>query len=155
VDERELVEEATIDAAGGLVGDNWATKPSLKTGAPNPLAQLTLMNARVSALLASDDDAHRALSGDQLHVDLDLSDENLPPGTRLRIGDALIEITEEPHHGCGKFSARFGVEAMKFVNGKLGRELNLRGVNARVVSGGVVRRGDAIVKDGSAAAPPS
>jgi hypothetical protein len=153
VDGRELLDEAELDPDAGLVGDNWSSKPSLATGAPNPLAQLTLINARVSALVALDDDERRALAGDQLHVDLDLSYRNIPPGTRLQIGEAVIEITAEPHTGCGKFSSRFGVDALKWTNSPLGRDLNLRGINARVVKGGLVRRGDRIVKDGAAAGP--
>lgn len=147
VDARELLDEATLDPETGLVGDNWTTKPSLGTGAPNPLAQLTLMNARVAALVSGGDDRARwALAGDQLYVDFDLSAANLPPGTRLRVGEATIEVTDEPHLGCGKFSARFGVDMLKLVNSKVGRELNMRGINARVVTGGVVRPGDEIVK---------
>jgi hypothetical protein len=145
VDGREVVEEATLDPERGLVGDNWETKPSLATGEPNPLAQLTLMNSRAAALVAGSRERW-PLAGDQLYVDLDLSYANLPPGTRLSLGDAVIEVTEEPHLGCGKFAARFGVDALKLVNSAVGRELNLRGVNARVVSGGTVRDGDEIAK---------
>jgi hypothetical protein len=147
VDAREVLDEATLDADAGLVGDNWHVKPSLKTGAPNPEAQLTVMNARVTALVAGDDRERWALAGDQLFVDLDLSYRNLPPGTRLRIGDeAVIEVTDEPHRGCGKFSSRFGVDALKFVNSAVGRELNMRGINTTIVTGGVVRTGDPVVK---------
>jgi MOSC domain-containing protein YiiM len=146
VDAREVVEEATLDPAGGLVGDNWHVKPSLKTGAPNAEAQLTVMNARVTALVAGEERDRWALAGDQLYVDLDLSHRNVPPGTRLQVGEAVIEVTEEPHRGCGKFSSRFGVEALKFVNSAVGRELNMRGINTRIVTGGVVRTGDAVTK---------
>jgi hypothetical protein len=146
VDAREILEEATLDPDGGLAGDNWHVKPSLKTGAPNPEAQLTVMNARVSALVAGEDRERWALAGDQLYVDLDLSYRNLPPGTRLQVGEAVLEVTAEPHRGCGKFSARFGVEALKLVNSAVGRELNMRGINTTVVTGGVVRTGDAVVK---------
>ena len=103
------------------------------------------MNARVIALLAGDPD-RRALAGDQLYVDLDLSAGNLPPGTRLALGSAMIEITALPHTGCGKFTARFGSEAARFVNSPDGRALRLRGVNAKVVQPGTVRRGDSIRK---------
>ena len=146
VDARELVDEATLDPEVGLVGDNWHVKPSLTTGAPNPEAQLTLMNARVTALVAGEDRERWAQAGDQLYVDLDLSYRNLPPGTRLRVGEAVIEVSAEPHLGCGKFLARFGVEAQKLVNSAIGRELNMRGINTKVVTGGVVRAGDPVVK---------
>jgi MOSC domain-containing protein YiiM len=146
IDVREVVGEATLDPDAGLVGDNWHVKPSLKTGAPNPEAQLTVMNARVTALVAGEDRERWALAGDQLYVDLDLSYRNLPPGTRLRVGEATIEVSAEPHLGCGKFLARFGIEAQKLVNSAVGRELNMRGINTRIVTGGVVRTGDAVTK---------
>jgi hypothetical protein len=144
---REVVEEAVLDTEQGLVGDNWLARGSTSTsdGSAHPDMQLTLMNVRSATLIAGPPERRR-LAGDQFFVDLDLSIQNIPPGSRLKLGDATIEITEIPHRGCGKFSARFGVDALKFVNSKVGRELNLRGVNARVVDGGVVRRGDAIVK---------
>jgi hypothetical protein len=147
VEERELVEEARLDPAEGLVGDNWLARGSRATadGSAHPDLQLTLMNVRAAGLVAGADE-RRQLAGDQLFVDLDLSYGNLPPGTRLRAGSALIEVTAEPHRGCGKFAARFGVDALKFVNSAVGRELNLRGINARVVAGGGVRRGDPISK---------
>ena len=90
------------------------------------------MNARAAALVAGDRERW-PLAGDQLYVDLDLSGENLPPGTRLAIGSAVVEVTDEPHTGCKKFSARFGLDALEFVNSPEGRALNLRGINTRVV----------------------
>jgi hypothetical protein len=141
--EREVLDEGELDTVLGLVGDRWNV--TTNGTAPNPAAQLTLMNARAAALVAGRPD-HRGLAGDQLYVDLDLSGRNLPPGTRLAIGTTLIEVTDEPHTGCGKFVRRFGVDAMKFVNSAEGRELNLRGINSRVVSGGIIRTGDAIAK---------
>jgi hypothetical protein len=147
IGERELLAEATIDETVGIVGDCWHWKPSSKTtdGGPNPGAQVTLMNSRVASLVAGEPE-RRALAGDQLYVDMELSERNLPPGTRLRAGSALIEITAVPHRGCGKFTKRFGVDAAKFVNSKVGRELNLRGVNARVLERGTVRVGDLVEK---------
>jgi hypothetical protein len=147
VEQRDLIDEAVLDVVQGLVGDNWLTRGSRSTddGSANPLMQVTLMNVRSAALVAVDPD-RRQLAGDQFFIDLDLSVDNLPPGTRLKLGEAIVEITEIPHRGCGKFSSRFGVDALKFVNSKVGRELNLRGINARIVEGGVVRTGDAIVK---------
>lgn len=144
-EEREVLHEALLDPVEGLVGDCWRTRGSRSTadGSAHPDLQLTLMSARVAALIAPDRERW-PLAGDQLYVDLDLSAQALPPGTRLAAGSAVVEITAQPHTGCGKFIRRFGVDAMKFVNSSVGRELNLRGVNARVVSGGRVRIGDAI-----------
>ena len=108
--------------------------------------QLNIINARLSRLVGGADDDVRALAGDQLHVDLDLSNDNLPPGTQLAIGDAVIEITDQPHTGCAKFAARFGKEALRFVNVGAGKQLRLRGINAKVVIPGTIRRGDTITK---------
>jgi MOSC domain-containing protein YiiM len=108
--------------------------------------QLNVMNARAVALVAHDRERW-ALAGDQLYVDLDLSTDNLPPGTRLALGTAVIEVTAQPHTGCKKFVARFGAEAVKFVNSPLGKQLRLRGMNARVVRPGVIRAGDVVRKD--------
>lgn len=146
-EEREVLEEAEISLAEGLVGDNWKTRGSSRTpdGSAHPDLQLTLMNSRMIALLA-DTPQDWAIAGDQLFIDLDLSAKNLPPGTQLRIGTAIIEITPYPHAGCRKFGARFGAEALKFVNSPLGKELQLRGVNAKVVRPGKVRVGDAVRK---------
>jgi MOSC domain-containing protein YiiM len=107
--------------------------------------QLNLMNARAIALLAQEKDRW-SLAGDQLYVDLDLSEENLPPGTQLAIGAAIIEVTDQPHTGCKKFMARFGADALKFVNSPVGKGLHLRGVNARVVQPGAIHTGDVVRK---------
>jgi hypothetical protein len=145
--EREVLDEGTLDLEVGLVGDSWSTRGSRHTadGGPHPGMQLNVMNARVSALVAVDP-SRRMLAGDQLHVDLDLSEANLPPGTRLALGTAVIEVTPEPHRGCAKFVERFGRDAMRFVNSPIGRELRLRGLNAKVVQPGAVRSGDEIRK---------
>jgi len=147
VDEREVVTEARLDFNEGLQGDTWLMRGSSRTpdGGPNPDAQLTLMNARAAAAMAGDRERW-PLAGDQLYVDLDISRANLPPGSQIQIGSAVIEFSEPPHTGCAKFSARFGVDALKFVNSEIGRELRLRGANCRVVVAGTVRTGDAIRK---------
>jgi hypothetical protein len=147
IERREVIDEAVLDLQQGLVGDNWLTRGSKSTedGSAHTDMQLTLMNAR-SALLIAGTPERRHLTGDQFYVDFDLSVDNLPPGTRLMLGEATIEVTAIPHRGCGKFSSRFGVDALKFVNSEVGRYLNLRGINARIVEPGVVRTGDAIVK---------
>ena len=143
VEAREVLDEAQLDLSEGLVGDSWKVRPSSKTpdGSPHPDMQVNIMNARVVALVAQEKERW-PLAGDQLYVDLDLSRANVPPGTQLAIGSAVVEVTAPPHTGCKKFVARFGLDAMKFVNSPLGRELNLRGVNAKVIQPGVIRTGD-------------
>ena len=141
--EREVLEEGMLDLDEGLVGDAWGLGSGGRT--PHPDRQLNVMNARVIALLAMERDRW-PLAGDQLYVDFDLSVDNLPPGTRLAIGSAVIEITAPPHRGCAKFRERFGDAALRFVNSPVGIELNLRGVNAKVVQPGLVRQGDSVTK---------
>jgi MOSC domain-containing protein YiiM len=141
---REVIEEARLDTAEGLVGDTWSRRASRHAG-PDPESQLNIMNARAIALIARAPDRW-PLAGDQLFVDLDLSADNLPPGTRLALGSAVIEVTAQPHTGCGKFAARFGVDAVKFVNSAVGRQLNLRGINAKIVRAGLIRAGDLVQK---------
>jgi hypothetical protein len=144
---RETPTEGELTLRDGLVGDNWATRGSRLTadGSSHPDMQLNIMNARVIALVAQDR-ARWQLAGDELYVDLDLSEENLPPGTRLALGSAVVEITAVPHTGCGKFLQRFGRDAVKFVNSPVGRSLRLRGLNAKVVRPGTVRVGDVVRK---------
>jgi hypothetical protein len=147
IDCREILEEGQLDVAVGLVGDTWNVRASTSTpdGSPNPEAQLTVINARLIALLAgtSTPDVW-AQAGDQLYLDLDLSEAGLRAGTRLAIGNAVIEISAKPHRGCAKFAARYGADALRFVNTGPGRVLNLRGRNARVVAPGSIQRGDAV-----------
>jgi len=145
LDEREVLDTGELDLSVGLVGDTWNRRSSRRTedGSPHPDMQLNIMNARAAALIAGGRDRW-PLAGDQLYVDIDLRDENLPAGTRLAIGSAVIEVTDQPHTGCAKFVERFGAEAMRFVNGRQGRPLRLRGLNARVVVPGRVRPGDPV-----------
>jgi hypothetical protein len=142
-DVREILDEAELDLDAGLVGDNWRTRGSGLTanGSADPDRQLTIMNARAIALVAQEKERW-PLAGDQLFIDLDLSTTNMPPGTRLALGSAVIEVTAPPHTGCKKFSARFGLEALKFINSPEGKQLQLRGVNARVVQPGLIRVSD-------------
>jgi len=147
VEEREILEEGELHLHEGLVGDSWIRRPSSRTadGTPHPDMQINIMNARAAALVAQDKSRWH-LAGDQLYLDMDLSLDNLPPGTQLAIGSAVIEVTPPPHTGCKKFVARFGLDAMKFVNSSVGRELQLRGVNAKVIQGGRIRVGQVVRK---------
>lgn len=142
---RESVRCAELVPGLGLAGDTWSSRRSSRTpdGSPSPDAEITLMNARVIALLAGPEERW-SLAGDQFFVDLDLSEANLPPGTRLALGEAVLEITAAPHTGCKKFSDWFGPDSLRFVNSAAGRALRLRGVNARIVKGGRVSAGDAV-----------
>ncbi len=145
--EREILEVGELDVAEGLVGDNWKARGSKSTpdGSAHPEMQLTLMSSRIIQLISQDRDRWH-LAGDQLFVDMDLSQENLPAGTRIAMGSAIIEVTPVPHTGCKKFIERFGVDAMKFVNSPRGKKLNLRGVNAKVIQSGSVRTGEGVIK---------
>lgn len=143
VDAREVLEEGELHPAEGLVGDSWKLRGSSRTsdGSAHPDMQLNIMNARVIALVAQDKDRWQ-LAGDQLFLDMDLSAKNLPAGTQLSLGSAVIEVSPQPHTGCQKFVSRFGLDAVKFVNSTVGKELHLRGINAKVVQAGVIRVGD-------------
>ena len=143
VDKREVLDEAELDPAGGLIGDNWILRGSRRTpdGSAHPEMQINIMNARVTALVAQELERW-PLAGDQLYIDMDLSKENLPAGSRIAIGSAVLEVSPLPHTGCHKFVSRFGLDAMKFVNSEVGKELCLRGINAKVVQAGVVKVGN-------------
>jgi hypothetical protein len=147
IDQREEVEQAELDLELGVVGDGWHERETTSTpdGSPNPETQVTIMNSRVISLVAQDRDRW-SLAGDQFYVDLDLSRENISPGTRLQLGSAVVEASDIPHRGCVKFSGRFGADALRFVNTGPGRDLSFRGINTRVVVPGTVRRGDQIEK---------
>ncbi len=145
--EREVLEWAELSLDEGVVGDTWKQRGSSRTqdGSPHPDMQLNVMNARLAALVAGDR-ARWPLAGDQLYVDFDITEANVPPGTRLAIGDAVIEVTAQPHTGCAKFTQRFGLDAHRFVNSRERSELHLRGINAKVVEPGTIRPGDQITK---------
>ena len=143
VNERESLQEGRLVVAQGLEGDNYVARNRNGRKAEDIYLQmqLNIMPSRAIEVISPDEE-RRPLAGDQLYLDLDLSNENLPHGSQLELGEALIEITEQPHTGCRKFTERFGSGATKFVNSKEGRALNLRGVNAKVVRGGVIKVGD-------------
>jgi hypothetical protein len=147
VEAREILESGELDLREGLVGDSWKERGSSRSedGRAHPDMQLNIMNARAIAVI-SPDESRWPLAGDQLFVDLDISEENLPAGTRLSIGEAIIEVTNQPHTGCKKFVARFGLDAMKWVNSEVGKQLHLRGINAKVVQAGTIKTGDRVRK---------
>ena len=144
---REDLESCEISLAGGTHGDYWARNCWMTTddGQPHPDVQICIMNARCIALIAQER-ARWPLAGDNLFLDLDLRPENMPPGQRLSLGSAVIEITEVPHKGCAAFVERYGREAAIFVNTPEGREKRLRGIYARVVQDGRVTVGDRVRK---------
>lgn len=139
VRQREVLEEAQLDIAVGLVGDRWSIPTPEKT--PHPGKQITIMSSRVIALLAGDD---WAPAGDQLFVDLDLREEALPAGARISVGAAVLEVTPDPHTGCKKFAERFGLDALVWTKAPEHAHLRLRGLHARVIVPGTIRRGDAL-----------
>jgi hypothetical protein len=140
VDERILLASGELQVDRGLFADRWS-----RGSKTNPKSQLTVMNARAAQLVAGDR-TRWALAGDQLFADFDLSPENLPPGTRVAIGSAVIEVSDQPHLGCEKFAARFGRTAREFANSPEGTAVSFRGINTRVVQSGTVHVGDAIRK---------
>jgi hypothetical protein len=147
VEQREILEQAELEAGKGMLGDNWITRPSSSTpdGSPHPEKQITIMNSRYVRLIGGEKE-HWPLAGDQFFVDMDLSKSNLPAGTRLRLGEALLEVSEAPHTGCRKFLDRFGSEAMKLTSSATGKEHNLRGINAMVLQSGKVGLTDKLSK---------
>jgi hypothetical protein len=147
VDQREVLDEAELDLTLGLIGDNWKVRGSKKTpdGSAHPEMQINIMNSRVTALVAQERERW-PLAGDQFYIDMDLSRENLPAGSRIAVGSAVLEVSPLPHTGCKKFVSRFGVEAMEFVNSELGKELCLRGINAKIIQGGTVKVGQTAKK---------
>jgi MOSC domain-containing protein YiiM len=146
-DARSALQQCELSPELGVHGDNWAKGcwMPLPDGRPHPDVQVTIMNARTIALIAQDE-ARWPLAGDNLFIDLDLSADNLPPGTRLSVGTALLEITAVPHKGCSKFAARYGIDATRFVNSRDGLRLHLRGIYARIVERGLVTVGDIVEK---------
>jgi hypothetical protein len=156
VDQREVVVEAVIDEIEGLVGDTWRSRGSRSRPdrSADPEAQITVMSSRAASLFAGAKERW-SLAGDQFFVDLDIGEENLPAGSRIALGDAVLEVSAKPHTGCSKFSSRFGPEALRAVSSPDGRAQRLRGMNTRVVSGGVVRVGDEVrVVERPRVAPP-
>jgi MOSC domain-containing protein YiiM len=144
---RKILNSASLDTIKGLIGDNWKDRGS--SGTPkksaNPETQITIMNSRVIDLIAHSSDRWK-LAGDQLFIEMDISRNNIPPGSQLKIGSAVIEVSEKPHTGCQKFSERFGLHALIFVSTPLGLELCFRGINARVLKSGIVTVGDIVNK---------
>lgn len=146
-EEREIISQGRLIPTSGLEGDNWRERgsSSMPDGSANPEAEVTLMNTRVIQALTQDE-TRWALAGDQFFVDFDLSEENIPAGTRLMLGSAILEVSSLPHNGCKKFSARFGVDALKFISMAENKPLRMRGINARIIKAGDVKQGDLVRK---------
>jgi len=146
-DQRKELENGILDETQGLIGDNWASRGSSKTtdGSAHPGMQINIMNSRIINLITAEKSDWK-VAGDQLFVDFNLNKDNVPAGTQLSIGDAILEVTSVPHTGCKKFSERFGVEALKFISTPEGRQWQLRGINARVVKSGKIKVGETITK---------
>ena len=145
--ERVLPESVRVSPESGVEGDKWVNSKGhdMPDGQPDPRVQVTLMNARLLRLISGGEE-RMPLAGDNLVVDLDLSDDNMPPGQRLSVGEAVLEVTEVPHNGCGTFLERYGRDAVKFINSPEGKRLHLRGVHAKVITAGTVRVGDDVRK---------
>jgi len=145
--ERVLPGSVRVSPEQGVEGDKWVESRGHDTpdGGPDPRTQVTLMNARILRLISSEE-GRMPLAGDNLIVDLDLSDENIAPGQRLSVGGAVFEVTEVPHNGCGAFLDRYGRDAVKFVNSPEGKRLHLRGLHAKVITAGTVSVGDEVRK---------
>lgn len=147
VDQRELLKSAEINTDEGLIGDDWKARNKLKAHLRlnNGYDQITIMNSRVIERIAGSPE-HWPPAGDQLYVDFDLSRNNLPPGTQLKLGSVILEVSKKDHTGCKKFIQRFGRDAFNFVNSAEGKQLCLRGINTRVIRSGSVKLGDSICK---------
>jgi MOSC domain-containing protein YiiM len=146
-DLRQSLQQCELSPERGVHGDNWADGCwlSLPDGRPHPDVQVAIMNSRAIELIAQEPERWE-LAGDNLLIDLDLSDENLPTGQRLAVGTVVLEITAQAHNGCKKFAERFGKDAVRFVNSKEGKRRHLRGIYAKVVQAGVVHVGDQVTK---------
>ena len=141
--EREILTEGRLDTEQGLIGDDWVNRPSETTGEPSPYAQVTVMNARVSELISGDPEpATWAQCGDQLYVELDISEANMPAGSRIEIGEAVLEVQAEPHTGCAQFREWWGGDVLRHISTREGLSLRMRGANTRVIRSGAVRPGD-------------
>jgi hypothetical protein len=145
--QREILAEGQLDTEQGLVGDDWVNRPGMNRETPSPYAQVTVMNARAAELVSGDPEpATWARCGDQLYVDLDISESNLPAGTRIAVGEAVLEVQAEPHTGCVQFRSWWGADALRHISTKEGQALRMRGANARVIQSGTVRPGDSARK---------
>ena len=145
--QRSTPEHCLLSSKGGAEGDHWAKGcwKSLPDGSPDPDVQITIMNSRCLELISSSP-SQWPLAGDNLIADLDLGVHNLKPGQKLSVGTTILEITAVPHTGCDNFKVRFGLDSLKFVSTKAGKELRLRGIYARIIQDGEIRIGDRLKK---------
>ncbi|MEL6345277.1 MAG: MOSC domain-containing protein [Myxococcota bacterium] len=139
---RETPDDVVLDPETGIDGDRWRERAA-RYGARYAERQVTLIRADVARVLTEPIDAK--WTGDNFHVDIDLSTHNLPAGSRLQIGDhAVIEISTKPHSGCKRFRERFGDDAARVNSHPDVRDQRIRGALARVIVGGHVKTGDRI-----------
>jgi MOSC domain len=146
--ERQSLRTATLTSERGIDGDRWMTDSfyRLESGQPDPRCQVSLMNGRFLRQIAGRED-NMCLAGDNLIVDLDLSETNLPVGSQLAIGpEVVIEISDLSHTGCSKFASRYGQDAREFANNARGKSLRLRGRYGQIVRGGTIRIGESVRK---------
>ena len=144
---RETPQRVRLSQEEGVPGDDWSRRPPR-----DPEAQLAVMRREVAELIANGQAL--TLFGDNLFVELDVSAGNLPAGTRLRVGSALVEVTAKPHNGCAKFHGRFGADALRFVQAKATRDQNLRGIYWKVIEPGAAAVGDPIAVLSRGSVPP-
>lgn len=132
--QRESLESVDLSVEAGIPGDAWNRAPT-----KSPEGQLAVMNTAIARLIANGQDL--VVFGDNLFVDLDLSAASLPSGSRLSVGNAIVEVTPLPHNGCKKFHARFGPDALRLVQAPGTRAQNYRGIYWKVVTSGQVQVG--------------
>ncbi|MFT5632095.1 MAG: hypothetical protein ACI9HB_003282 [Gammaproteobacteria bacterium] len=145
--ERSFPELLELTVAGGIIGERWTKAPwlTLSDGTPDPRIQVSILSKRVMDLCWRDrENTHHP--GDTMIVDMDLGVENLPNGTRLGIGSAVVEVSDKFNTACIKWQGRYGAESLRWLNLRKNRDYRLRGILCRIVQDGVVRLGDELAR---------
>jgi MOSC domain-containing protein YiiM len=141
--------ELHLDTERGIVGDRWRDSAWLRRpdGSPDPRVQVSLTNLAVMQCFADETGRSPFDCGDNLYTHLSLTETNLPVGQRLRIGAAVLEVSDVENDACGKFAQRFGASAFQYIRAPQNRHLRLRGIFCRILRGGVIRVGELITKE--------